>query len=75
MGKQHNKTFPRGRGSKTYTLFSIIHFDICGPFSTFTHYGCRYFITFIDDLSQYIIIYLFKSKFETFEKIKHYKAM
>ncbi len=54
MGKQHNKTFPRGTGSKTYTLFSIIHFDICVPFSTFTHYGCRYFITFIDDLSQYI---------------------
>ncbi len=64
MGKQHNKTFPKDGGSKTYTLFGIIHLDICGPFNVFTHYGCKYFITFIDDLFQYIIIYLFKSKFE-----------
>lgn len=30
---------------------------------------------FIDDLFQYTKVYLLKSKYEAFEKFKHYKAM
>lgn len=58
-GKTTQQKFPKDGGSQTYTLFGIIHLDICGPFNAFIHYGCRYFITFTDDLSQYIIIYTY----------------
>jgi hypothetical protein len=53
-------------------LLQIIHTDICGPFQN-TICGCRYFITFIDDLSRYGHIFLIKEKLEALEKFKVFK--
>lgn len=38
-------------------LLELIHIDICGPFNVASCGGERYFITFIDDLSNYGYIY------------------
>jgi hypothetical protein len=50
----------------------IIHTDVCGPMSITTHNGYRYFVTFTDDLSRYVYIYLMKHKSGTFEKFKEF---
>ena len=36
--------------------------------------GCRYFLTFTDDLSRYGYVYLMKQKSETFEKFKQFQS-
>ncbi len=51
-----------------------MHLDICGPLNACTHSKSRYFITFIDDVFRYTIIYLFNFKYEIFDKFKHYKV-
>src|SRR3954465_4036915 len=54
-------------------LLGIIHTDVCGPMSSSTRNGYRYFVTFIDDISRYGYIYLMKHKSENFEKSKEFQ--
>jgi hypothetical protein len=51
-------------------LLEIVHIDVCGPMGTTSHGGARYFLTFIDDFSRKIHVYLLKAKGEAFEKFK-----
>jgi hypothetical protein len=46
---------------------------VCGPMSVATRNGYHYFVTFTDDLSRYVYIYLMKHKSETFEKFKEFQ--
>ena len=55
-------------------LSEIIHTDVCGSMSVEARYGCRYFLTFTDDLSRYGYISLMKHKSETFEKFKQFQS-
>src|SRR5664279_2048824 len=55
-------------------LLEIIHTDVCGPMSTSTRGGYRYFLTFTDDLSRYGYVYLMKNKSETFENFKEFQS-
>ena len=41
-------------------LLEIIHTDVCGPMNIEAGGGYRYFLTFTDDLSRYVSIYLMK---------------
>ena len=52
----------------------IIHTDVCVPMSIDARGGYRYFLTFTDDLSRYVYIYLMKHKSETFEKFKEFQS-
>ena len=59
-GKQTNKS---KRGAKRSTnLLEIIHTDFCCP--DMDANGLKYFITFIDDHSRYMYLYLLRSKME-----------
>ncbi len=51
----------------------MIHSDICGPLNLPTYFKCQYFLTFIDDKTQYVTIYLLKHKNEMLDKFKQYK--
>jgi transposase InsO family protein len=51
----------------------LIHFDVCDLSGKITREGKRYFITFIDDLSKYAYIFLFRTKDEALDKFKIYK--
>ena len=66
------KTPFSGTMEQATDLLEIIHIDVCGPMSVEAHSGHRYFVTFIDDLSRYVYIYLMKHKSETFEKFKEF---
>jgi len=52
----------------------IIHTDIWGPFTTPCMNGQEYFITFIDDFTRYMYLYLLKDKSEALDAFKVYKA-
>ena len=71
-GKQTNKS---NKGAKrSDTKLKIIHTDICGPFTTQCLNGQRYFITFIDDFTRYMYLYLLNDKSEALDAFKVYKA-
>ena len=72
-GKQHKSQFPKGEGQRATELLGLIHSDICGPMQVGTHSGCKYFITFIDDLSRYCHVYLMRQKSKAFDKFILYK--
>ena len=69
-GKQTNKS---KKGAKRSTdILEIIHSDICCP--DMDAYGPKYFISFIDDYSRYLYIYLLHNKNETLDAFKVFKA-
>ena len=71
MGKMTKNPF-FGTMERATDLLEIIHTDVCGPMSVEARGGCRYFLTFTNDLSGYGYIYLMKHKSETFEKFKEF---
>ena len=71
-GKITSKPF--AKHWQSLELLELIHSNICGPLRTKTHKGMKYFITFIDDYSQYGFIYLIKHKFEALQNFKNYKT-
>jgi hypothetical protein len=73
MGKMARTPFSR-RMERATDLLEIIHTDVCGPMSAATRGGYCYFLTFTDDLSRYVYIYLMKHKSETFKKFKEFQS-
>lgn len=51
-----------------------MHSDLWGPTQTPTHGGKRYFITFTDDYSRKVWIYLLKTKDEAFKTFVEWKT-
>ena len=74
-GKQHRATFPSNGGTRATKPLEIVHSDVCGPMRTTSMGGARYFVTFIDDFSRKVWVYLLKSKGECFERFKEFKAL
>src|ERR1700722_18946751 len=52
----------------------LIHSDVCGPMSVTSNGGARYFVTFIDDYSRFIVVNLMKSKAEVIQHFMTYRA-
>jgi len=71
-GKQANKTTKGAR--KSFEILEIIHTDMCGPFPTPCLNGQRYFISFIDDHTQYMYLYFLTNKAEVLNAFKTYKV-
>ena len=53
----------------------LIHSDVCGPLSVNSIGGSRYFVTFIDNFSRYIVVYPMKHKSEVHQKFTEYRLM
>ena len=69
-GKQTNKS--KKGAKRSINLLEIIHTDICCP--DMDANGSKYFITFIDDYSRYMYLYLLHSKDEALGAFKVFKA-
>lgn len=69
------KQFPKTSENRSREILGLIHTDICGPISTVSKGGARYFATFIDDKTRYVTVYMLKSKDQVFEKFKEFKAL
>ncbi|KAK9152026.1 hypothetical protein Syun_010335 [Stephania yunnanensis] len=70
-GKQ-TKVSKRG-AHRSSTLLEIIHTDICCPDMDFK-IGPKYFISFIDDFSRFMYVYLLHHKNEALNAFKVFKA-
>ena len=62
-----------GKGKPVEELLGLIHTDVSEPMSTHAQGGYSYFITFIDDHSQFGYVYLMRYKSEAFEKFKEFR--
>jgi len=72
-GKIHRKPFkPVGEIHSTARL-QLVHSDVCGPMSTESIGGKKYFVTFIDDYSRCCSVYFMKHKSEVLEKFKEFE--
>jgi hypothetical protein len=48
---------------------------LCGPLSSPSFYGCKYFLNFIDEFSKRTLVYFLKLKREVFDNFMAYKAL
>jgi transposase InsO family protein len=74
LGKSHRKAMPDIATHRALTPCDLIHSDVCGPMSVDSNGGARYFVTFIDDYSRFIVVYLMKSKSEVMQHFMAYQA-
>ena len=74
-GKQH-RVYNRHEPSQRVTRrLQLIHSDTCGPFRTQSKAGAKTFVLFIDDMSRMVWCFFMKSKTETTEMFKTFKAL
>ncbi|RVW50232.1 Retrovirus-related Pol polyprotein from transposon TNT 1-94 [Vitis vinifera] len=69
-GKQTNKS-KRG-ATRSSTILEIIHTDICSL--DMDSHGQKYFISFIDNFSRYMYLYILHNKHEALDAFKVFKA-
>ena len=69
-GNQTNKS--KNGATRSKHLLEIIHIDICCPNMDVS--DLKDFITFIDDYSRYMYLYLLRSKDKALETFKVFKA-
>ena len=68
--KQTNKS--KKNTNRSSNILEIIHTDICCPDTDMP--GQKYFITFIDDYSRYMYVYLLHNKHEALDAFKIFKT-
>ena len=74
FGKQHRVSFRRSSTRKTNVL-DFVYSDVCGPIEVESLGGNRYFVTFIDDASRKVCVYVLKTKDQVFQLFKKFHAM
>lgn len=74
QGKQTRKPFGSATNVQTTQKLQLNHSDVCGPMSTPSLGGSRYFVTFTDDYTCCSRVYFLKWKSEVLEKFKEFKS-
>lgn len=59
MGKQSRKSFQL-EGRRATEPLELVHSDVCGPMSEKSSGGGRYFVTFLDDYSRKLFVYILR---------------
>ncbi|WVZ20583.1 hypothetical protein V8G54_007905, partial [Vigna mungo] len=73
LGKQTRKPFRKQLESRSKERLEIVHSDVCGPIEPPTIAGNRYFLTFVEEYSRMIWVFLLRQKNEALEVFKSYK--
>jgi hypothetical protein len=66
LGKHHQDSFEKCASWQASGPLQLVHSDLCGPLSSPSFSGCKYFLTFIDDFSRRTWVYFLKLKSEVF---------
>jgi transposase InsO family protein len=74
-GKQHREPFPKKASTRASQILQLVHSDVHGPLKVATHQGFKYWITFIDDKSRFVSIYLIRTKDQAINAFRQYKAL
>jgi len=75
VGKHYRSTFKSELKMRAKHVLNVVHFDICGPIEVPTYSGNRYFITFVDEYSRIIWLYLIKLKSDVVEVFQKFKVL
>ena len=59
-GKSHRLPFPPRQSKGSSSSLELIHTDVCGKLNVKSLGGAQYFLTFIDDSTRYVWIYILK---------------
>lgn len=62
-------------GIRAVSLLQIIQSDVCGPMYENSIGGAKYYVSFIDDFSRKVFVYIIKQKSQVFECFKKFKAL
>ncbi|CDF77556.1 Retrovirus-related Gag-Pol polyprotein [Chondrus crispus] len=74
FGKATRSVIPKQRSSsRAQNCLDLVHSDVCGPLEVQSIGGSRYFITFVDDHSNWVVVYTMRNKSEAFAKYKLYE--
>ena len=75
-GKSHRQAVLRTAGHRASRCLELVHSDICGPIHTEAHGGVTGFLTFVDDCSRFVVVYLMlgKSGAEVLADLEDYLA-
>ena len=74
LGKQSKNAFPHDKHVSRNVL-DVVLSDVWGPAKTTSMGGCRYYVTFIDDHTRKVWVYLMKEKSEVFTHFQSFMAM
>eukprot|EP00253_Pinus_taeda_P021955 PITA_21955 len=72
--RKHTRKPFHNSETRSKEILDLIHSDVCGPMSDKSLGGHLYYVTFIDDHSRKIWLYLLKTKDEVFDKLKEIRA-
>lgn len=75
ISKQSRNPFSSHTNSKASELLNVIYSNVCGPFDTPPLGGNMYFVSFVDDLSRKIWIYLIKTKSNVYKTFKEFNSL
>jgi hypothetical protein len=62
-----------GQSERASDLLELVHIDVCGLMSSVARGSFQYFITFTNDFSIHVYIYLMRHKLESFQKFKEFQ--
>ena len=73
IGKMSRLAFSSARPTvRTTHVGEVIHSDVCGPFSNPGLHGQKYYVTFIDEFSRHISVFIIAQKSDVFDRFKDY---
>ena len=75
QGKSHRLPFQQSTEKRTSCPLELIHSDVCGKVGTQSLSGGEYFVTFLDDYTRHVWVYILKQKSEVFQYFRKWKAM
>ena len=75
LGKSRRLPFSKAGVTRATHKLEIVHSDICGPMSTPSWSGNKYFVLFIDDYTRMCWVYFLNSKASVFSIFKSFKKL
>lgn len=73
-GKHHRSPFKSNGVTRAKKPLGLVHSDVCGKIGTKSLGGANYFLTFIDDKTHYVWVYVLKTKDEVFKCFLEWKT-
>ena len=74
-GKLHKMPFPKKGRTRAAVPLGLVYSNVCGPMSTQSVSGAKYFLIFVDDKTHYMWMYFLKYKSEVFSNFLERKSL
>ena len=75
IGGKHHRTPFANSTTKTTEALELVHSDMCGKMQEKSLGGAEYFLTFTDDKTRYMWVYILKTKDQVFNCFLQWKAL